>query len=109
MTETTPPLPGLDLTTSGGHAPGAMRTAAVATLEALAAAELLEPRHTLTCQTVLSLSAAIDNGLSYGKVSVATSTLVRHLLDAIDSLPAPVESAVDDAFAQLVDELKGAG
>lgn len=89
-------LPGLELPTgSQGH----ITTAAKATLAALQRDQLLEPRHALTCQVVLALSQAVDRGLAAHRVTVATSTLTKQLLEAIATLPEPAETGSDQWMA----------
>lgn len=78
-------LPGLDLTTA--TSPGALVTAARATIEALHRRNLLTEEHTLACTLVLQLAQAADRGLAEHRVSVATATVARQLQDALDSLP----------------------
>ena len=109
MTEWTPTLPGLDLSHSGGPGSTAMHDAAVATLQALDTEGLLEARHALTCQAVLQLSRSLDAGLNTGRVSVATSTLVKHLLEAYSMLPEPAESTVDAALEEMLAKFAQAG
>jgi len=101
MTQTwQPSIEGLSLDELGGG-PGrhsGVARAALATVKALDEAELLRPQDALTVQLVVELADAIGRGLSFGKVSVATSQLVRQLLDAMDTLPKPLSG--DDALAK---------
>jgi hypothetical protein len=86
-----PTLPGLTLpgTDTVGGSP--LSNAARATIEALDAAGLLEPRHTLGVQLVLTLAGSIDANLRRdGKVTVAISQAARQLQDALAALPEPV-------------------
>lgn len=87
-----PTLAGLDIPTG---AQGAITEAAKATLAALDQDHLLEARHALTCQVVLSLAQAVDRGLAAHRVTVATSTLSKQLLEAIETLPEPAEAGSD--------------
>src|SRR5690606_21728989 len=88
MTEWHPQLPGIKLPEYGqGHIGASAR----ATLARLEAQGLLQPEHALTAQLVLGLSTAIDRGLGYGRVTVATTTLVKELRELIGTLPAPAE------------------
>ena len=101
MTQTwQPSIEGLTLDQLGG-APGrhsGIAGAALATVKALDEAQLLRPQDALTVQLVVELADAIGRGLSFGKVTVATSQLVRQLIDAMDKLPQPLSG--DDALTQ---------
>lgn len=70
---------------------GPLVASATKTIDALRSEGLLEDRHELTCTLVLQLARVVDRGFNAPKVSVATATLSKHLLEAIDSLPQPVE------------------
>lgn len=95
--EFAPTIPGLVLPEPGTSA---IEASAIATIQRLDQDGLLEPRHALTCQLILELARAVGNGLTWGKVSVATATLARQLMDAIALLPVPAEQT-DDAWTQL--------
>jgi hypothetical protein len=89
-----PTLPGLTWDATAGVGDSPLSRAARATIEALDGAGLLEARHTLGVQLVLTLAASIDANLRRdGKVTVAISQAARQLQDALAALPAPV---VDD-------------
>lgn len=76
--------------------------AALETMRALDGAGLLTQRHALSCQLILELARAVGRGLAYGKVTVATATLARQLLEAIDTLPVPpADDDAANAFADL--------
>lgn len=93
-------LPGFTPATTGNE-PGPLTQAAAHTIAALTRAQLVEDRHALTVQLVTSLAQAVDRGLTAPKVSVATATLSKHLLEAAASLPQPAEAAAGadwDAF-----------
>lgn len=96
-------LPGLQTVPDGD---GPITAAASSTLDALRCAGLLEPRHALTCQVVMSLAGAVDRGLVAHKVSVATATLSKHLLEAIATLPQPQAAGGDvwDEFQRKLAE-----
>lgn len=95
-------LPGLELPKSPvGH----IHASAVATLQALGADGLLEDRHALTCQVVLGLAGAVDRGLAAARVSVATATLSKQLLEAIETLPVP-EAAPSPEFDAFTAKLR---
>lgn len=103
MTQNPPTLPGM---TPPEPSDGPLTLAARATLDALEAQELLEDRHAITKALVLQLSQAVDRGLAMPKVSVATATLSKHLLEAVDALPQPVVS--DDAWADFTAKVNAA-
>lgn len=95
-------LPGLELPDAPvGH----IHASAVATLEALGRDGLLEDRHALTCQVVLGLAGAVDRGLAAARVTVATATLSKQLLEAIELLPSP-EAAPSPEFDAFTAKLR---
>lgn len=98
-----PSFEGMDLERLAGGAGSAIETSAIRTIRALDELQLLDARHALTCQLIVELARAVGRGLTYGKVSVATATLAKQLLDAIDSLPKPPER--DDSDSARFDEL----
>lgn len=102
-----PSIDGLALSDLGAtpSSPSGIAQAAVATVKALDEAELLRPQDALTVQLVMELADAIGRGLSFGKVSVATSQLVRQLIDAMDKLPqaAATSDPLDAAWQRVVD------
>lgn len=90
--------------------PTALTDAARATLEDLAAAGHLTGAHALTCRLVMDLARSLDRGLAQGKVTVATSNLVKQMLDAIASLPgqdvqAPAVDPLTEEIRILTDQL----
>lgn len=99
--EWAPQLPGLAIP---GWGRSHIERAAQATLANLEAQGLLEPRHALACQVVLELARAVGNGLAAPKVTVATATLSKHLLEAMEALPQP-EAPVSDAWADFERQL----
>lgn len=104
MTDWTPYLPGIELPQLGSSG---IERAAQATLDDLAAAELLKPADTLTVQLVLELAAAVGRGLTAGRVTVATTTLVGQLTELLDRLPARPEGLPeDDPMTALAAQLR---
>lgn len=83
-----------------------LEAAARATLAALDDDGLLEPRHALTAQLILDLSASIGAGVRTGKTA-AVALAAKQLLDAIASLPEPAEQT-DGAFDELLRRLSEA-
>jgi hypothetical protein len=91
-----PPLPGLTWDTPSAAGDSPLSEAARATIDALNGAGLLEPRHTLSVQLVLTLASSIDVNLRRdGKVTVAISQAARQLQDALAALPVPVVDEAD--------------
>ena len=105
MTDWQPTIPGLDLAVvQGGPHASAITTAARATLASLDSQGLLRPHHAVTVQMVLSLAAAVDRGVTAGRVSVATATLARQLQDTIATLPTG-SGVSDDEVGAAFDNL----
>jgi hypothetical protein len=101
MSDNQPTVPGLGPTWSPGWV-GPIEKAARDLLQALDDTELLGRAQELNRQMVLSLSAALDRGLIAGKVSVATTTLARQLLEWTERLPSPDDvDQVDELAAAL--------
>lgn len=94
-------LPGIELPKPDSTP---IENAARQTIEELHSVGLLEPRHALSVQLVLDLARSVGHGLVAARVSVATATLARQLLDAIETLPTP-PPPVSDAWAVLEDQL----
>lgn len=93
-----PTLPGLSLPSSGVTD---LERAALASMEALDADGVLEPRHALTVQLVLELSRVIGAGVRTGKTA-AVAMAAKQLLEAIESLPTPAPDPGDkDPWAEL--------
>lgn len=84
---------------------GVLRTAAETTIAAKRAAGLLDDGHDLTVALILELASAVDRGLTWGKVSVATTTLAKELREAMASLPSPEVAGAGGAWEQIVAEL----
>ena len=59
-------------------------TAAFADLEAQG---LLGPIETVKRAAILKAASSLDNGLKEGRVSVATSNILKQVIDTLDSLP----------------------
>lgn len=108
MSENAPELPGL---TPPPPPPGPIALAANKTIDALTAQGLILQRHAVTCEVVRQLATAVDKGLAAPRVSVATSTLARHLIEAIESLPSPDADTPDawDALQALLHDQVKAG
>lgn len=98
MSETAwqPMLPGLTIGVPATSGVSPLARAAQATIAALEAQGLLEDRHTLAVQLVLTLAESIDKNLTRdGKVTVAISQAMKQLQDALGALPVPVVDAGD--------------
>lgn len=70
--------------TNGGSE---IEDAATEAFEALEASGLLGPIEKVKRATILKAARTLDAGLSSGKVSVATSNVLKQVLEALDSLP----------------------
>ncbi|MFC8733579.1 hypothetical protein ACFT5B_14210 [Luteimicrobium sp. NPDC057192] len=107
MTETQPVLFDLSVGASGG----VIRQAAQRAIAAREVAGVLGDADALTVQLILETAAAVDRGLAWAKVSVATTTLVRELHELLDALPAipggevPAGALDDPAFAAFREAL----
>ena len=106
MTDPRPWQPTFDGLTLPTGTTTPLEVAAQATLAALDADGLLEPRHALTSQLVLDLSSSIGAGVRTGKTA-AVALAARQLLDALASLPAPM-AADDPSLAELFEKLDAA-
>ncbi len=97
-----PTLPGLEVPGLDGLAgAGPMAKAAKVTLDALADAGALEPRHAVLVQLVLSMAAAVDRGVGSGRASAAAMA-AKQLLETMLVLDPPPEGpTAGDAKAQL--------
>lgn len=105
--EDQPMLPGLELAPELG-AGSKLRVAVQATLEALKADGLLEPRHTAVAQLCLELADAVAAGIRTRKASAAAMAAAQ-LLNALDQLPKPMAADVAEKFDKLVESLLEAG
>lgn len=74
-------------TGASSTSPGHLRAAAESTIAAKREAGLLTDEHELTVQLILALASAVDSGLAWGKVTVATTTMAKELREAAASLP----------------------
>lgn len=101
-------LPGLELVPEGQAAASPMRTAVVATIEALERDGLLEPRHVALCQLALELADAVTAGRRSGRASAAAMA-AGQLRDTLLALPEPVAGDAAQRFADFVDKLVQAG
>lgn len=98
-------MPGIVIPTMGDSH---IEKSAQATLAALDQAGVLQPRHALTCQLVLELARAVGTGLTFGKVTIATATLAKQLMEAIDTLPTEALDQDGDDWDQLAADLRAA-
>lgn len=80
---------------------GANRLAVDALLEELDQAGLLTGRFRALGVTLQSTADAVDKGMAEPKVSVATTTLNKLLLDGISQLPEPRRVDSSDAYNTL--------
>lgn len=102
--ETAQPLPGLELIPADQAAASPMRTAVVATINALQADGLLEPRHAGLCQLALELADAVTAGRRSGRASAAAMA-AGQLRDTLLALPEPIAGDVKQRFEQFVESL----
>lgn len=103
--ETAPTLPGLEFVPEGQQAASPMRAAVVATIQALEADALLEPRHVAMCQLALELADAVTAGRRSGRASAAAMA-AGQLRDTLLALPAPIAGDIAQRFADFVDTLR---
>lgn len=80
--EIAPPDPAAD------H-PGAIESAVIATLDELDAAGMLTGKYVAIGEALRQTSRAVDKGMAFGKVSVATAQMTKQVFDALDKLPEP--------------------
>ena len=80
--------------------PGRLETAARTTIQALRDAGIMGAAHELSAVLVIDLARSVDTGLSEAKVSIATTHMIRCLMDLMDNLPSA--EAGTDAFAELL-------
>ncbi len=66
---------------------GRIYAAAERTIRAKYGAQLLTDDHALTVEMILGMARAVDQGLQFGKVSTATTTMLKELREALASLP----------------------
>lgn len=104
-TETQPMLEGLELNDPTSGTPSALRTAVVATLEALTVQGLLEPRHAAMCQLALELADSVTAGRRSGRASAAAMAAAQ-LRETLLALPSPAAAELSDRFDAFVASLK---
>lgn len=97
-------IPGLSTAPEMG-APSAMRTAVVATLGALHADQLLEPRHAALAQLALELADAVASGRRSGRASAAAMAAAQ-LLATLQALPAPKAADANAEWQKFVADLE---
>jgi len=102
--ETAPTLPGLELIPADQQTASPMRLAVVATIEALQADQLLEPRHVGLCQLALELADAVTAGRRSGRASAAAMAAAQ-LRETLLALPEPVAGDAAQRFGEFVDKL----
>ncbi len=84
---------------------GALTRAAEATIQAKRDAHLLTAEHELTVQAILGMARAVDRGLAYGKVSIATTTMLREMREALASLPTSDTAGAGAEWDKIVADL----
>lgn len=85
--------------------------------EELAGTGVLGPIERAKQAALVKAAAALDRGMAYGKVSVATSNVLKQVMEGLDSLPRPTTGAdreldaLDAALAALTQQAleQGAG
>lgn len=82
---------------------GRLLAAANRTIEAKRKSGVLNESHALTVATILELARAGDQGLAFAKVSIATTTMLRELREALSTLPA--ESGEDEGWGKVVEDM----
>lgn len=87
-----------------------LRAAALATIDALRSADLLNARHALTAQLLLATAERAGIGLQQPKTSIATTNLLRLLADLLEKLPTDdaAISSEADAFLRALAEAEAA-
>lgn len=106
MDENAPTLPGVDVdATTKGDA--GLRAAALATLTTLEDSGLLTRSDALVSQLVLVLAEQAGRGLLASKVTIATTNMLRQLVELVDKLP-KADDEVSDAAAQFLAALAAA-
>lgn len=79
----------------------AIERAVTAAFDDLNAAQLLGPIERAKKAALVKAAAALDRGLATSKVSVATSTVLKQVIEGLDSLPSPL--AGNDAEIDALD------
>lgn len=104
--ETSLQLDGLELDPEMGGKPSALRSAVVATITALHADKLLEPRHAALCQLALELADSVSQGRRSGRASAAAMAAAQ-LRETLLALPAPASADIMEKFNDFVTSLSG--
>lgn len=97
-------IPGLERVPADQRDVSPMRRAVIATIEALEADRLLEPRHAAMCQLALELADAVTAGRRSGRASAAAMA-AGQLRDTLLALPVPIAGDAAQRFAEFVDKL----
>nr|WP_300339936.1 hypothetical protein [Actinomyces sp.] len=98
----------------GGEEAHAIETAVRAAFEDLEAKGVLGPIERAKRAALIKAGAGLDRGFSSPKVSVATSTVLKQVMEGLDTLPRPAEGtdieldAFDRSLAALTDQALGA-
>lgn len=93
-------LPGFDPGATARNDSG-LRAAALATIDALNTAGLLDGKHAVLAQLLTATAERAGAGLQAVKTTIATTNLIRLLLDILDRLPSGDE-AIADAATQFL-------
>lgn len=101
-------LPGLELNLNPGTRRGELRAAVTATITALHAADLIEPRHVGLCQLALILADSVEAATQGGK-AYAVAQSAAQLRETLAALPHPSDEASEARFVEFVGLLKEAG
>lgn len=74
----------------GPGGPGPVELSTKKTLEELAEAGVLTGKYLAMAAVLESAAVALDRGLTAPKVSVATTTIMKTLVETLDELPEPL-------------------
>lgn len=74
----------------GAGGPGPVELSTKKTLEELSDAGLLTGKYVAMASVLESAAQALDRGLMAPKVSVATTTIMKTLVETLDELPEPL-------------------
>ena len=105
-TEDAEMLPGFNPAATARNDSG-LRDAALATISALADAGLLDGKHAVLAQLLTATAERAGAGLQAVKTTIATTNLIRLLLDILDRLPSGDE-AIADAATQFLAQIAAA-
>ncbi|MDR1393452.1 MAG: hypothetical protein LBJ62_05750 [Bifidobacteriaceae bacterium] len=86
------------------RASGDLETKTALVIDSLEAAGVLTGRHQITAVLIRKLARAVDKGLAEPRVSVATTHIVRELVEALASLPQSV-AGTSESWDRLLAEL----